>query len=195
MRLRLKPLAICVLLSSCAVIATSQVNRRFQVDQDLPRELLTRMLEESETPSNEREQSIRRAESRAGGIASLFEAGAVDLNRDGRRELFVRLAPGDAVSEFCAVTGGCPAWIYRRTARGYEMLWEGGSSARFLRTSTNGYRDIRTDEHATNAERAITIYKFDGTRYRARICMTATYVGSRRGREILRYRRHRCEER
>jgi hypothetical protein len=194
MRLMRKPLAICVLLSSFAIIVSGQNNRRVQAPQDLARQILTHLLRERLTPPNEQEQFIQRAESRTGGIASLFEAGAVDLNRDGRRELFVRLAPGDAVSELCSVVASCPSWIYRRAGRGYEMLWEGDSSARFLRTSTNGYRDIRTEEHATNAERAITIYKFDGTRYRTRICMTATYVGSRRGREILRYRRHRCDE-
>lgn len=192
MKLTRKLLALCVLFSLCVIVGSSQNNPRAQVPQDLARQILIQMLREHETPQNEQEEFIRRAESRAGGIASLFDAESVDLNRDGQRELFVGLAPGDAVSEFCAATGGCPAWIYRRVESGYERLWEGDSGATFLRTSTNGYRDIRTEEHATNAERGITIYKFDGTRYRARICMTGTYVGSRRGREIVRYRRHRC---
>jgi hypothetical protein len=61
-----------------------------------------------------------------------------------------------------------------------------------LRTSTNGYRDIKTYEHSSAVEHEMTTYKFDGSRYVARVCVTEKYVGKRRGRDRFSYTTHRC---
>ena len=193
MKILLNLIAFGVALWLGSASALAQANPcPAQIPPDLARQALNRAV--SEMLPDEREQFIRRAEGRPGGSASLFCAEAIDLNRDGRRELLIGPAGPEAASELCAATGGCPSWIYRRTASDYELIWEGISGVDVLRSVTNGYRDLRTEAHATNAEREITIYKFDGRRYRPSICTTQTWVGSRRGRDVFRYRRHRCEE-
>ena len=194
MQLAANLIALGVTFHLCGALALAQDDLcNARMPQDLARQVLMRALEGRS--QSEQEQFIRQAESRSGGIAGLFCVEAVDLNRDGQPELLIGPDGPEATSEFCGISGNCTHWIYRRTASGYELLWEeGGDPPTVLRTSTNGYRDIRVEGHASAAAREITIYKFDGRRYQARICMTQTYVGSRRGRPLLRYRRHRCEE-
>jgi hypothetical protein len=186
-----------LLLSAPGVTVGVSQNRdcppsSFQVPEELARGLLIRMLKNVEMPPNEQEQALREAEHREGGISSIFCAEAVDLNRDGRRDLLIHNAAG----LYCGGMHNCTVWVYRRMNKGYQMLLEdeGGYLLPIiaLRTSTNGYRDIRVQYH-DGANYEITIYKFDGRRYRAHECFTETriYVGRNRGKN--KYIRHKCD--
>jgi len=61
-------------------------------------------------------------------------------------------------------------WIFRKTAQGYRVLMSAGSvSLDVLKSTTRGLRDIETNA-ATAQTNYTNIYKFDGERYKARIC-------------------------
>ena len=61
-------------------------------------------------------------------------------------------------------------WIFRKTAQGYRLLMSAGSvSLDVLKSTTRGLRDIETNA-ATAQTNYTNIYKFDGERYKARIC-------------------------
>jgi hypothetical protein len=61
-------------------------------------------------------------------------------------------------------------WIFRKTARGYRLLMSAGTiSLDVLEARTRGLRNIETNA-ATAQTNYTNIYKFDGERYKARIC-------------------------
>ena len=86
-----------------------------------------------------------------------------DLNRDGVKEYEVQL------SGMCACGAhNCTIYLYRRSGQGFESILEGaaGLGVELLRTSTNGYTDIKIDPHNNAATVGNTVYKFDGKQYR-----------------------------
>ena len=136
---------------------------------------------------------MREAEKRKGGVASLFCAEAIDLDRDGRLDLLIHQS--DVEGAFCT-SQNCPVWVYHRTNHGYQLLLEatGGyiQPITALNTRTNGYRDIRTYEHSSAVEHEMTTYKFDGKRYQARVCATEKFIGKRAGQDRFKYIPHQC---
>lgn len=128
------------------------------------------------------------------GAGHFLCAEPIALSRNGKPGLLIHMA--DVEDSFGGMYSK-PVWVYERGAKGYELLLEdmAGYLAPItaLKTFTNGYRDIRTQNHSSAAEHEITIYKFDGRQYRPRVCITETYVGKRRGQERFRYTRHKCE--
>jgi hypothetical protein len=89
---------------------------------------------------------------------------AVDLNRDGVSEYRVELSG----SCMCGMVN-CAIYFYRRTAAGgYESILEdaSGYGLDVLKTSTNGYADLRVDGRYNAAALLETIYKYDGKQYR-----------------------------
>ncbi len=87
----------------------------------------------------------------------------VDLNRDGVSEYEVELS-GPCV---CGMVN-CSIYLYRQSAAGYELLLEdaAGLGLELLKTSSNGYADVRVDARENAATQSHTIYKFDGRHYR-----------------------------
>lgn len=102
-------------------------------------------------------------ESANGRLGDLFSVSAIDLNRDGRPEL-------NLIGTGCACRGmrRCMWWIYRQTTNGYEQLLDGVPAEDIspLRTSTNGYRDIRVSMWAGANDMVSIAHRFDGSRYR-----------------------------
>ena len=181
--------------STLAVAQDTECPRQaVKVPQDLAKQLLRRAFRTMQTEPDEKKRIIQEAENSKGGISRLFCAEAVDLDRDGKRDLLIHQA--DVEDTYCGAHN-CPVWVYRRTDGGYRLLLyatAGYFADRItaLKSSTNGYRDIRSQYHQSAAEREVTVYKFDGKRYRARVCMTATYDNDERGRERVKYTRYRC---
>jgi hypothetical protein len=87
----------------------------------------------------------------------------VDLNRDGVSEYEVELS-GPCV---CGMVN-CSIYLYRQSPAGYEVILEdaAGLGLELLKTSSNGYADVRVDARESAASQSRTIYKFDGKRYR-----------------------------
>lgn len=99
------------------------------------------------------------------GLASWFQAAAVDLNHDERPDLVLQPA------NFCLAGANiAPFWIFRQERKGYTLLFKTHSlGLRILRTATRGYFDLET-----GAASAVTFYgarfRFDGKSYRPRKC-------------------------
>jgi len=111
-------------------------------------------------------------------LAFRLVADRVDLNRDGVPELVIRGQGG-----FICGAYWCPYWIYRRPSNGYERVLDAGNIQLLepLATMTHGYRDVRTWMHGSAWESGVTLYAFDGRRYRAVKCTDYkyTYLDSR----------------
>ena len=185
---------LCALLTVCGMTALAQGGScSAKVPRDLADQLLRQAFKSMETPQDEQEKITRDAEKMKGGVAGLFCAESVDLDRDGKADLLIHQA--DVEGAFCGAHN-CPVWVYRRTNDGYTMLLEdtGGylSPIEALKTSTNGYRDIRTMQQSSAVEHEITVFKFDGKKYRARVCTTEKYAGKRRGKDRFTYLTHKC---
>jgi len=99
-------------------------------------------------------------------------ADRVDLDHDGVPVLVVRGQGG-----FICGAYWCPYWIYRRTSTGYERLLDAGNIQRLepLATVTHGFRDVRTWMHGSAWDGSVTLYKFDGRRYRYAKCAGYSY--------------------
>jgi hypothetical protein len=112
-----------------------------------------------------------------------------DLNRDGKPEFLI------AFQGACGGAANGPVFVYGRSARGYTQLLEDtGQDFTAKRTSTNGYADLQVGAHSSAVERELTIYKFSRGKYRISECITQTYVGKRRGRDVLKFNRHNCSD-
>ena len=87
----------------------------------------------------------------------------VDLNRDGVQEYQVGLSSPCA----CGMVN-CSIYLYRQSRSGYELILDGtaGLGLELLKTSSNGYADVRIEARDNAATRSETTYKFDGKQYR-----------------------------
>src|ERR1041385_2843075 len=87
----------------------------------------------------------------------------VDLNRDGVNEYQVEMSGPCA----CGMVN-CSIYVYRKSGEGFEAILDdaAGLGLELLKTSSNGYRDLRVTARDTAATQAETVYKFDGKRYR-----------------------------
>ena len=102
-------------------------------------------------------------------LIQLLTVRKVDLNRDGRPEYDVALEAGGV----CGTLGNCPNWIFRRAGGGYELLLRTRARDVTLeKTSTGGYRDLRSEAGNTATDNYFDISKYDGGRYRPTDCFT-----------------------
>ena len=102
-----------------------------------------------------------------------FETERVELNRDGTSEIVVQ-----GLNKYlCSPTGNCTFWVYRATAGGYEKLLEASDVQQyyFRNSFNNGYRDITTAMHGSAWDSDLSVYKFDGTQYRLKECLSRSY--------------------
>lgn len=195
-------LMLCFVLATCSTLGLAQDSRcslplspaagahAANIPPDLARLVLRRAFTWMETPAEEQKEIIQKAENNKEGISGLFCAQTVQLNRAGKPDLFIY----DAA--FCTAQN-CPVWVYRRS--GYELLLEDVMVGEYepqyrnvvrLRTATNGYRDIRINQYGSVSKTDIRILKFDGRRYRARVCITKTCLkDGKRCKDT----RHKCE--
>jgi hypothetical protein len=85
----------------------------------------------------------------------------LDLNKDGRPEFEVELGGPCVCGEH-----NCSIWIFRKAGDEYDQIFEGdGFGLTALKTSTNGYKDLRIGAHDSAAVEARTYYKFNGRVY------------------------------
>lgn len=138
-----------------AQVHTAQREAQKDVRSRLFKQVLADYPEVRDCVTNE-EGGIRAAEENM----SLEER---DLNGDGVHEYEVGISgPCD-----CGMVN-CSIYIYRQTAGGYESILEGASGFGLdvLKTSSNGWADLRVDARDNAAVQSQTTYKFDGKQYR-----------------------------
>jgi len=87
----------------------------------------------------------------------------MDLNRDGVNEYEVEISGPCS----CGMVN-CSIYVYRKTGQGFESILDdaAGYGIEMLKTSTNGYRDLRVTARDTAATQSQMTYKFDGKQYR-----------------------------
>ena len=111
-----------------------------------------------------------------------------DLNKDGQPEYLVTLQE----EHLCGAHANCPAWVYRKTGDAYQLLLRTfGQQLLLEKTSTGGFRDLRTEGASSAFETDFSIYKFDGNKYLAKACYSRTYTAKGRKPKIARIK---CEE-
>lgn len=104
-------------------------------------------------------------------LAANLVAEPMDLDEDGTPELVVmgqRMMCGAA---------NCPAWIYRRTSSGWELMVVVGSiqTIEMEWTVSHGYRDILVSQHGSAFDSEFRRYSYDGRRYRPVFCYDSRY--------------------
>lgn len=155
-------IVLCLTLISLAAAGGVAQSRRKQptsrlsqpTNIEVPKELLQQMMRDDTEVRSFVNQALVTNES--GGK---FTADLVDLNGDGKPEYIIsppNLMMGNSSG---------PAWVYRRTAKGYEQLFAGGwMSYRVLRTSTNSYSELEAYESGSMGTDR-TVLSFNGRKY------------------------------
>jgi uncharacterized protein YqkB len=91
----------------------------------------------------------------------------------GERDLFVQASDNCN----CGGTGNCEFWILREKPGGFDTLLETNMVQMFSieRSSRNGYKDLMTSAHGSAFYSDLTLYQFDGKRYRKTHCAREEY--------------------
>lgn len=94
-----------------------------------------------------------------------------DLNKDGQPEFIATLEN----ELLCGAHANCPQWVYRKTGGEYRLLLRTfGQQLTTQKTLTNSLLDLRSEGADSAYERSVEIYKFDGSKYAVKQCMTLT---------------------
>jgi hypothetical protein len=99
--------------------------------------------------------------------------GRTYLNRDGRAVLLVK---GDG-PKLCTPTGNCPFWVFREEDTGYKLILEADDVQQYRvgGKSVSGNRDLITSMHGSAFESELSLYRFDGEKYRLDRCGRKSY--------------------
>jgi len=100
------------------------------------------------------------------GTAKNLVAEETDLNRDAIPEIIVH-----GIGNICGANN-CIHWIFRKAATGYELLLreDAVQMVEPQRSYTKGYRDIIMAQHSSATESYLTLFKFDGRKYKVDSC-------------------------
>jgi hypothetical protein len=119
---------------------------------------------------------IKDFEGGADKLAQSIDVKKIDLNKDGIPEYFVVLNDG----VLCGALANCPNWVYEKTGGDYRLLFRNiGRNVKLETTSTNKYRDLRSDGGGTAILSYITIYKYDGKMYQENQCFELRSSGKK----------------
>ena len=196
-------LILCFVFASCVTSALSQDSRcrlplsrtanaqPAKVPADLAEQLLQRAFKLMDTSAEDQRKILQDVKS--GGVSGQFCAQTAQLKGTGAPHLFIYFP------SFCT-SQNCPVWVYGHKGNEYELLLEdvmvgeynpgSRSGAVILGTWTNGQRDLRLETLVSAYETEIRILKFDGQRYRARVCMSEKCLNGTKG---CKETAHKCE--
>lgn len=130
--------------------------------REVSKEVRSRLFKQALADSGERDCF----EKEEGGLRAAEEnmsVEEVDVNRDRVPEYEVELS-GPCT---CGMVN-CSIFLYRQSASGYELILDdaAGLGLEVLKTSTNGYADLKVEARENAASTSTTYYKFDGKQYR-----------------------------
>jgi hypothetical protein len=148
--------------SICIVVLLSLFSS-FVQKREVSKEVRSKLFSQVMADFSELRECVEKEE---GGIRAAEENATVeevDLNRDGVPEYEVGISSPCA----CGMVN-CSIYLYRQGLTGYELILDGaaGLGLEVLKTSSNGYVDVRIDARNNAATRFSTTYKFDGKQYR-----------------------------
>jgi hypothetical protein len=112
----------------------------------------------------ESEQELRK-------VAAQAWVKAVDLTGDNSREY---LAKG-AGNFLCSPTGNCESWVFRQNGDKYSTILHRTATQTFTiqPTITNGFHDLVLGQHGSATDSGLTLYRYDGAKYRRVACYDA----------------------
>jgi hypothetical protein len=98
---------------------------------------------------------------------------AVDLSGNGVGE-FVAQSVDD---RSCSPTGNCEFWVLRQKGNKYSVILHRIATQTFTiqPTLTNGFHDLVLGQHGSATEQELTLYRFDGSKYRRVACYLADW--------------------
>jgi hypothetical protein len=107
----------------------------------------------------------------ADNLAKELSVKKIDLNKDGQPEYIAVIEDVN----LCGAHGNCNNWVYRKTGSEYQLLLvTNGEKITLEKTSTNKFRDLRSEGSNSAFEGFGTIFKFDGNAYKESECYTIT---------------------
>lgn len=123
--------------------------------------------------------------------AKALKASWVDLDGDRIPEIIVRMENSCS----CGAGANCTNWVYQKTDAGYVLLLEGESAAKLYSgtSSSHGFKDIVSEHTMGVSETAVTVYKWDGYRYKPSSCFTRLFVGIRQGKPVYKTKPASCD--
>lgn len=99
-----------------------------------------------------------------------------DLNKDASPEYFATLDNG----YLCGAHANCPRWVFRKAGGGYRLLLTtAGQQLTAQKTLSNKFFDLRSDGSDSAFETSYSIYKFNGSAYKATDCFTVNNEGKK----------------
>ena len=130
--------------------------------REVSKEVRSKLFKQALADSGERD-CIEKDEGGVRAAEENMSIEEVDVNRDGVAEYEVELS-GPCT---CGMVN-CSIFLYRQSATGYELILDGaaGLGLEVLKTSTNGYADLKVEARENAASTSSTYYKFDGQKYR-----------------------------
>ena len=153
-----RPIALVCISLLLQSIVTPGAQKR-EASKEIRSKLFKQLLAED----RELRECIQQEEGGARTAEESTTVEEVDLNRDGVPEYEV----GPTSPCACGMVN-CSIYLYRQTPQGYESILENasGMGIEFLKTSSNGYIDLRIDARNNAATYSSSTYKFDGKQYR-----------------------------
>lgn len=123
--------------------------------------------------------------------AKALTASRVDLNDDRIPEIIVRMENHCS----CGAGANCTNWVYQKTEVGYVLLMEAESAAKLYpgTNSSKGFKDLISEHTMGAGEIAVTIYQWDGYRYKTSSCLTKQLVGTQQGKPIYKTKITLCD--
>src|ERR1044072_5330464 len=144
---------------ACVICLVTLVAAQREPAKDVRSKLFKQVL----TDSPDVRECIEKEEGGTRAAEENMTVDEIDLNRDGVPEYDVELSGPCA----CGMVN-CTIYLYRQSLTGYELILDEAAEygLEILKTSSNGYADVRVEARESAAAQSRTIYKFDGKRYR-----------------------------
>jgi hypothetical protein len=151
--------AVAFIAINCLLLAAVLNAQQHDDKQDLRAKLFQQMLADFK----DLRECLKEEEGGAAKAQENMTIEELDLNRDGVNEYEVEMSGPCS----CGMVN-CSIYVYRKAGQGFESILDdaAGYGMEQLKTSSNGYRDLRVTARDTAATQAETVYKFDGKRYR-----------------------------
>lgn len=104
------------------------------------------------------------------------------MNEDGKFEVIVR-ASGPKLS---SVRGNARLWIFQKSERTYQeiLFYEAAFDYEVQNKPTKGFKDIKINQNSSggNHPSYIDVYKFNGTKYKAKECFAEKWTDKNKTR-------------
>ena len=156
--MNIKRTLVCAALVLLAVASASAGQRR-----TAPKEVRSKLFMQLLAEDPEFRECVEQEPNGSRAAEEITTVEEVDLNRDGVPEYEV--GPTGACA--CGMVN-CSIYLYRKTGDGYDLILEdaSGMGLELLKTYSNGFFDLRIESRNNAATYSVSIYKFDGKKYR-----------------------------